>query len=242
MSTNSNQIGPSFTNALHICMYRSSIGWLFWGIIITFVIPNIYGFVLPLLGLGRNYLVWNRIPNLVGLMMILHSIFGLTATVGLIQKRHYIGSKIVRLSIVVVICTEVVVLLMPTLLPTLIRISGGVGEDLCTIILIFFLGQICRYASLQKLRKRFHGLYIAFAIALAFTWLSYFFSLVPGRWNLLSALLQMLLVIFELVWIRLLYQRLSWASSGCCIQCAYDLRGNVTGVCSECGSKIEAKS
>ncbi len=27
---------------------------------------------------------------------------------------------------------------------------------------------------------------------------------------------------------------------GCCLKCAYDLTGNVSGVCSECGTEIES--
>ena len=48
-------------------------------------------------------------------------------------------------------------------------------------------------------------------------------------------------ILFKRKITRLLWRQLAEYGVPCCIACGYNLTGNVSGVCPECGTKIEAR-
>lgn len=54
-------------------------------------------------------------------------------------------------------------------------------------------------------------------------------------WYLIDLLALVLLVIAAIFWCRSIGLK---KSPGCCPQCNYDLRGNTSGVCPECGGRV----
>lgn len=49
-------------------------------------------------------------------------------------------------------------------------------------------------------------------------------------------------LVWSVRWAHAGMREVLWRARGCCTRCGYDLTGNITGVCSECGTAFEART
>ena len=72
-----------------------------------------------------------------------------------------------------------------------------------------------------------------------FSWMRQ--SPVVGRWSFGVGIANWLLVLLILIPTALLFWRDRKIPAGHCTTCGYNLTGNISGVCSECGAKVTAR-
>ena len=232
---------------------RSGLRLLIWTAIVGILLANLIGGAIPVICVALDvpefsaelfHMCVPPIPAMAG-------VFFLIAIVRLTRRDPTrlasSGIDFLRGSVCMDVAMDLLVRLARVFVGpnTLVLASMYLTYSLCVVLIFFYVRRVALRFGQEKLARH------AVGIGLAVVLLPYMMQAmvkVLGRWITISNYTQTLVpLLFEgglfVVGISVLWRlanRMNGDMERYCVHCSYDLTGNESGVCPECGTKIES--
>lgn len=237
-------------NADWLHRLRRGAGLLFWSQLAAFLLTNLYGFLVPILGGSHGSLKWGSLVYAMASVPALVGVFALSSR----GPQDGLGqpfNKALRLACMILATLELLRSIIRTVLSLLfgydytfeLEPSLDYVGPLAVVAVLMYFRQLARSLGADRLGRSFGTVVCVYAVLTLADYLFFESALRPLGGNVYLFWLSMWAAFFIftavgiwcLVLIARFRRRVSSVIAGYCGNCEYDLTGNESGVCPECG-------
>ncbi len=238
-------------NADWLHRLRRGARLLFWSLLAAHLLSSTFGFLLPFLGGVRSDLIWS---SLIYTLAILPALFGVFA---LSRRCPQDGlerplSEALRLACGILATFEVLLNIIRTVSSFLFGRQYASELVYCfwpvgvfaTVVVLIRIRQLARSLGVARLGRSFFSVTCVYVALVLADYLISGSSLEPkGRradmlWVVMWTTLSTIVCIWVLVLIGRFGRKAGSVLAGECGRCEYDLTGNESGTCPECGRAV----
>ncbi len=221
---------------------------LFWSMLAAYLLPNVFGFIVPISGGSSSDLIWARLIFTLAILPVCFGVFIITVRCSRYDHGGFYNEAM-RLACRVFASLEVLISIIVTVSSLIIGHRSTLENDyylwvvsvLATVAVLMRLRLIAVYMGAISLGRSFASVTGAYLVLIFVDLLSsessYREELV---WIIGWTCLYALVWIWGLALVGRLRRRAATVVAGKCGHCEYNLTGNVSGVCPECGRKLLA--